>query len=85
MDKILSARVDDRIVQKITDLANNLRISKKAVIEKAIDLFGRKVDDEKKRDVFDETCGAWDRDENATETVSKIRQAFRKSMHRYER
>ena len=85
MDKILSARIDDKILRQINDLASRLRTTKKSVIEKAVELLGKKIQAEEGTDVFDQTCGAWNRDESPAETVSKIRRAFRNSMHRYER
>ncbi len=83
MDKVLSARIDDRILRQINDLANRMNTTKKAVIESAIELLSMKVDSEKNRDVFDDTCGAWLREESAEETVCHARAAFRNSMFRY--
>jgi hypothetical protein len=84
MDKVFSGRIDDRIQEQISNLAHQLNTSKKAVIEKAILLFSKKVEKENKVDIFDQTCGIWKRRESPGQTVKKIRQAFRKSMHRYE-
>lgn len=85
MDRIVSARIDDKVAKQINDLAHKMHTTKKAVIEKAIELLGHKVDTEKKSDVFDRTCGIWKRKESVKDTVSHIRTAFRKSMHRYEK
>ncbi len=85
MDRIFSARIDDKIAKQIADLAKRLHTTKKAVIEKAIELLGYKVEAEKGIDVFDRTCGIWKREETAGETVFSIRTSFRKSMHRYEK
>lgn len=85
MDKIISARIDDRIFKQINNLAQKMHATKKAVIEKAIELLVRKVDNERKTDVFDQTCGVWKRHESADDTVSHIRTIFNTSMHRYEK
>ncbi len=85
MDRIFSTRIDDRILLRINDLARNLRISKKAVIEKSIELFGKKVEEETKTDVFDQTNGAWNRSEPPEKIVHEVRSVFRKSMHRHKR
>lgn len=83
MERIFSARIDDRIVRRIGDLAQKLHTSKKAVLEQAVEMLGRQVDSELKDDVFDRTNGVWDRNESAAQTVSRIREAFRKSMERH--
>lgn len=84
MDQIISARVDDKIVKRINHLAEKTGASKKSIIEKAILLLSRKIESEKGTDIFDQTFGAWQRKESAQKTVSRIRAAFRESMHRYE-
>lgn len=84
MDRILSTRIDDKFIRQINEIAKRMNTTKKAVIEKAVELLGQKVQAEKGADVFDVTCGVWDRKESPEDTVSKIRTTFRKSMHRYE-
>jgi predicted transcriptional regulator len=84
MDRILSARIDDSIYRKINDLSLKMHTSKKAIIEMAVKLLGQRIEQEKQTDVFDETCGAWNRKESPSETISHIRTAFRSSMERYQ-
>ena len=84
MDIIMSARIDDRIARRISDLSRKMHTTKKAVIEKAIELLGRQVESETGEDVFKQTCGAWKRKEAAQETVAHVRAAFKKLMHRHE-
>jgi len=43
MDKILSARVDESVIQQIGVLAHELDTSKKAVIEAAIRMFSEQT------------------------------------------
>ncbi len=83
MDKVLSARVDERVLHQINMLAKELHTSKKSVIEEAIMTYVKKIEAEKGMDVLDLTSGAWKRDESAEEIVSKARTAFRKSMERH--
>lgn len=83
MDKVLSARVDDSILNKISILSRELHTSKKNVIESAINLFAKKVEQELNVDVFDLTCGSWQRSESTDETVQAARKAFRNSMTRH--
>jgi hypothetical protein len=85
MDRILSARIDEAVYRKINDLSVRMHMSKKAVIEKAVDLLGTNFQEEKEIDVFKETSGTWKKDEAPEETVSQIRKEFNRSMKRYER
>ena len=83
MDKILSARVDESIIQQIGILARELNTSKKAVIEAAIKLYSEQTGVDKKINVFEQTCGAWDRSETPHESILIARSAFNKSMKRH--
>jgi hypothetical protein len=83
MDKVLSARVDESTVTRIGLLAAELHTTKKRIIESAVSLFSEKVAGEHNVDVFDLTCGAWDREESIDATVRGSREAFRKSMARH--
>jgi hypothetical protein len=83
MDKILSARVDEAIIQQVGILAKELNTTKKAIIEAAIKHYSEQKGLEKKINIFDKTCGAWKRSETVQESVSKARSAFNKSMKRH--
>lgn len=85
MDKVLSARVEESVADRITSLARRLRTSKKKVIEDAIEAYAAQVDKDGEHDVFQEACGLWKRDESPAETVEAIRKAFRDSMLRYQK
>ena len=84
MDKILSARVDESVVNRIGSLARRLRTSKKKIIETAIEAYATQVDEAQDFDVFEHTCGAWRRKESARETVGKARKAFQHSIQRHQ-
>ncbi|MEA2040697.1 MAG: ribbon-helix-helix protein, CopG family [Thermodesulfobacteriota bacterium] len=43
MDKVLSARVDESVLSRISVLARELHTTKKQVIEGAINLYAEKV------------------------------------------
>ena len=85
MDRILSARIDDAVYQKINDLSSKMHTSKKSIIEKAIGLLGQRYEEEEGTNVFDETCGIWKRNEKPEETVAQVRLAFRESVKRHQR
>lgn len=85
MDRILSARIDDAIYRKINDLSQKLHTTKKSVIEQAIDLLGRNFQEERKSDIFSDTCGSWKSEESPAETVKSVRAVFNHSMKRHVR
>lgn len=82
MDKIFSARIDESIIHKITVLAHALKVSKKKIIEGAIEAYAQKLGKASQASVFEQTFGAWKRDETPQETVERGRKAFRDSMMR---
>ena len=83
MDKILSARVDESVIHRISMLARQLGTTKKAIIESAIRVYSKMIEEEDNLDVLDHTFGAWKRKESPDRTVDKSRKAFRRSMERH--
>ncbi len=84
MDKILSVRVDESVMNRIGSMARRLHTSKKKIIETAIEVYATQVDAAQDFDVFEHTCGAWHRQESAREMVVKVRKAFQRSMKRHQ-
>jgi hypothetical protein len=85
MDRILSARIDDAVYRKISDLSTRMHTSKKSVIEMAIQQFGEHIEQDAETTVFDRTCGIWNRNETPAETIDHVRRTFHNSMTRYRR
>ena len=85
MDKIMSTRMDEAVIQYIGMLARKLGTSKKAVLENAVRLYAEKIEAEQGLDVFSHTFGSWQRDESTGETVKLIKDAMRRSQERYKR
>lgn len=85
MDKILSARVDESVVRRLSLLAQRLKTTKKSIIEEAILAFEEKSAIKKEMDVLQQTLGAWRRDELPEETAKKTRKPFQESMERHHR
>jgi predicted transcriptional regulator len=83
MDKILSARVDESVIHRITSLARRLNTSKKKIIENAIQMYAKEIDQRENQDVFELTNGAWQRKESGRQIVDKTRKTFRESMERH--
>jgi hypothetical protein len=82
MDKILSARIDERSAALLDALSRKLGRSKKSIIEDALEAFARQAEAGTGLDVLEETWGAWKRAEPAEATVRKARKAFRSSLGR---
>ena len=85
MDKVLSARVDETVVNNIGSLARRLHTSKKNIIERAIELYAAQVNREQEFDVFEQTFGAWRRTESAEQLVEASRKAIRDSIQRHQK
>lgn len=83
MDTILSARVDEAVARRITALARQLKTTKKAVIELAVQALIDKVEADTGTDFLIATSGAWRRDEPIEQTVDRGRDAFRGGMTRH--
>ena len=83
MDKIMSTRVDESIVYLIDSLSQKLHTSKKNIVETAVRSYSEKINDQKKHNVFNDTCGIWERDEDASATIKKSREAFNSSFTRH--
>ena len=83
MDRVLSARVDESIVERISGLARQLHVSKKSVLERAVKALAEKVEAEGQGNVLDQTFGAWRRRESVGQTVKRARAAFQQSMERH--
>ena len=83
MDKILSARIDEMILNKISFLAQKLHVSKKKVIEGAVQMYAQRMESAGES-VFGQTSGVWKRKESIDQTVAQAKRAFRKSMGRYQ-
>ena len=85
MDKIMSTRMDERVIRKIGMLAQKLGTSKKAVLENAIQSYAEKIASEKEMDFLAQTFGSWKRRESIENTIDTIKKTMRKSQERYKR
>lgn len=83
MDKILSARVDEAVLHKLSFLAQKLHVSKKNIIEGAIKMYAQKMESSKDNSVFEQTSGAWKRKESVGQTVVHAKNAFKQSMRKH--
>ncbi len=75
MDKIFSTRISIKVLKVLDELAKQLHVSKKRIIEDAIEKY---AEDKKDRgfDILTETSGVWKREETPQEIAAETRQKF---------
>jgi len=84
MERIMSTRIDESVVDLIDRIAREKKLTKKRIIEEAVKNLWQKIKGEKELDIFQDSFGAWKRDEPVGETVLKSRMAFNQSMERHQ-
>lgn len=82
MDKVFSARLDPEAIAEMSRAAKRLGMTKKEFLESAIRLRVRELEGEAGTDVWEETLGAWERDESPEATSRRARAAFERSFRR---
>jgi hypothetical protein len=85
MDKVLSARVDETVLDELDRVTKRRGITKKQFLEEAILGHAGSTDAAAVPDVWTETCGTWRRREAGSTTIRRVRQAFNASMTRHHR
>jgi hypothetical protein len=85
MDRILSARIDEKVAILLDALSRTQHKTKKKILEEALREYAERGSSEPPLDVLKETWGAWNRRESAEATVRKARSAFRSSLTRRSR
>jgi hypothetical protein len=74
MDKVLSTRLNEKVIAQLEFATKKLGITKKQFLEEAIALRAKETTIEDRLRVLQETFGAWKRDdETPEETVANIR------------
>ncbi|MBI2896403.1 MAG: hypothetical protein HYY06_22790 [Deltaproteobacteria bacterium] len=82
MEKVFSSRLDEEAIAEMSRVAKRLGMTKKEFLESAIRLRVRELEGETGTDVWEETLGAWDRNESAQTTRRRARAAFERSFRR---
>ncbi len=85
MDKILSARLDEAVVNELHRVTRRLGMTKKRFLEEAIQSKVRQVADNATPDVWEETRGAWRRHEEIQTTIRAGRRKFNAAFKRRHR
>ena len=74
MDKVLSTRLDEKVIAELERATKNLGMTKKQFLEEAIALRATETSIAERLRVVQETFGAWKRDdETPDETLANIR------------
>lgn len=72
--------MDETVIRRIGSLARQLGTTKKTVIEGAILFYAEKLKSGTKGDMSERTCGGRKRTKSTAKTVTKARQAIRRSV-----
>jgi len=85
MAKVLSARLDETVVDELERLSKRVGLSKKQLIEEAIRLRVARDRQGAAADVWAETCGAWRRRESPQRTIRRARETLEAAVTRRHR
>ncbi len=85
MDKVISARLDEAVVDELERLSRRLGITKKQLLEEAIRLRTQQTGEQEDADIWAETSGAWKRKEAPADTVRAARKKFKEGFERHHR
>ncbi len=85
MDRVVSARIDEAVVDEMERVTRQLGLTKKQFLEDAIRSRARKLSAKGMEDVWSATLGAWKRTEKAETTLRRGKKAFRVSFRRHHR
>ncbi len=83
MDKVISARLDEAVVNELERLSRRLGVTKKQLLEEAIHLRTQKAREQEDTDIWAETSGAWKRKETPAATVRAARKKFKEAFERH--
>jgi len=82
MDKIFSARLDEVVLAEMDRVTHLHHLTKKKFLEEAIRAKVLELEKGSKRDILEETRGAWKRAESAPEIIRQIRSKMNKNFSR---
>ena len=84
MDKVLSTRLDERILAQLEEATRRLRISKKQFLEEAIELRAGEIARSDFADVLASSAGAWaDRPGTTEQIIEEGRESSRGALHQH--
>lgn len=84
MDRVLSARVDETVLEELNRATKQRGITKKQFLEEAIRDHAARTGAASGPDVWTETCGLWQCPESVPTTIRRARTALESSMRRHQ-
>ena len=85
MQRMISTRLDETLIDALDRASRKLRIPKRQFVEEAIRARVQEVAGRDGTDPWQDTLGAWTRREGAAATVRTSRRAFRQAFARHHR
>lgn len=83
MDKVLSTRLDERVITELERASKKLGMTKKQFLEEAISLRAKEASIQQRLLLVRQSQGAWDREETFDETLSRRRQDSERQFRRH--
>ena len=83
MDRVFSTRMDENLVKKVNRMAKQKSISKKALIEDALQAYLKESGSNIELDIIERSFGAWKRDEAFEQTWTNGRKTFNAGFKRH--
>lgn len=85
MQKLLSTRLDESVLDEMERVTRRLGITKRRFLEEAIHRQAMQLSGQQGSDVWTETLGAWRRREKPEATIRRAREASRAGFERQHR
>ena len=85
MQKIFSTRLDEATLNEMERVTRRLGISKRRLLEDAIQQRVRRLVSEQAADIWADTLGAWQRKEPTGTIIRRARRAFQRGFERHHR
>ena len=83
MDKVLSTRLDEKVIAELERATQKLGMTKKQFLEEAISLRAKETSTEERLLLVRQSQGAWDREEMVEETLARHRQDRARQFRRH--
>ena len=85
MQKILSARLDEAVLEELDRVTAARKMTKKAFLEQAIRRLAKDLGSDGESDIWSESCGTWARNEAPERTIERGRRAFQDALERLQK
>lgn len=83
MDKVMSARLDEAVIDEMEKVGRRLKLTKKRFLEQAIKTQIALLSTAADTDIWAETSGIWKSPEKTEVILEKVRRPFRRTFSRH--